>query len=139
MQRWTLSQLQQQLLSKNAQTRRQAAEALGQLKDGRAVEALLMALTGGERDLLVKHAAAEALEEIADPQAVPALVEALQHHQDEFVRAFAAGILGKLGGVQVVDVLVKALQEGGGVDGMAVRGAAARALGEIGDSQEGGP
>src|SRR5258706_14057918 len=96
MQRWTLSQLQQQLLSKNAQTRRQAAEALGQLKDGRAVEALLMALTGGERDLLVKHAAAEALEEIADPQAVPGLGEGLPNTQEECVRAFRWGMLGEI-------------------------------------------
>jgi hypothetical protein len=133
MQQESLWQFQQQLRSANAQTRRHAAEKLGQLKDGRAVEALLVALTGEERDWLVQEAAAKALGEIGDPQAVPALVEALQHHQDEFVRAFAAWTLGKLAGTQVVDVLVKVLLEGSGLDGMAVREAAAATLGEIGD------
>ena len=124
---------QQQLQSANAETRRYAAERLGQLKDRRAVEALLVALTGGERDSRVQYAAATALREIGDPRAVPALVETLQHHEDDFVRVFAAWILGKLADTQVVDVLVKVLQEGSGLDGMAVRGAAAGTLGEIGD------
>jgi HEAT repeat protein len=133
MQQESLWQLQQQLQSANAQTRRHAAEKLGQLKDGRAVEALLVALTKGERDRLVQEAVAKALVEIRDPRAVPALIDALQHHQDEFVRVFAVWILGKLAGAQVIDVLVKALQEGRGVDGMGVRQTAAGALGEIGD------
>lgn len=139
MQQEPMWSFQQQLRSANARTRRYAAEKLGQLKDGRAVEALLVALTGGEEDLLVQYAAAEALREIGDPKAIPALAEALQHHEDESVRAFAACILGKLAGAQVVDVLVKALQEGSGLDGMGVRQAAAATLGEIGDPRAVGP
>lgn len=135
MQGSTLEQLQQQLRSANAETRRQAAEQLGQVKDGRAVEALIAALTGGERDWSVLYAVAAALEDIADPWAVPALVEALWHHQDEFVRALAAGTLGKIGDTRAVEPLARALQEGGGVEGMMVRGAAAWALGEIGGAQ----
>ena len=135
MQGSTLKQLQQQLRSANAETRRQAAEQLGQVKDGRAVEALIAALTGGERDWSVLYAVATALEDIADPWAVPALVEALWHHQDEFVRALAAGTLGKIGDTRAVEPLARALQEGGGVEGMMVRGAAAWALGEIGGAQ----
>jgi HEAT repeat protein len=87
----TLEQLQQQLRSANAETRRQAAEQLGQVKDGRTVEALIEALTGEERDLSVWYAVAEALGAIADARVVPALVEVLQHHEDDFVRAEAAG------------------------------------------------
>jgi HEAT repeat protein len=134
MQGSTLEQLQQQLQSAIPETRRQAVHQLGQLKDERAVEVLVMALTGGERDLSVWYAVARALAAIGDARAVPALVEALQHHEDDFVRAEAAGILGKIGGAQAVEVLASALQEDEGMGG-AVRAAAAWALGEIGGAQ----
>jgi HEAT repeat protein len=134
MQGSTLEQLQQQLQSANAETRRQAAEQLGQVKDERAVEVLVMALTGGERDLSVWYAVAQALVASGDARAVPALVEALQHHEDDFVRAEAAEILGKIGGAQAVEVLARALQEDRGIGGV-VRAAAAWALGEIGGTQ----
>ncbi len=132
MQGSTLEQLQQQLQSANAETRRQAAEQLGQVKDERAVEVLVMALTGGERDLSVWYAVARALVAIGDARAVPALVEALQHHEDDFVRAEAAEILGEIAGAQAVEVLARALQEDGGAGGV-VRAVAAGVLGNIGD------
>ncbi len=134
MQGPTLAQLQQQLRSANAETRRQAAEQLGQVKDERAVEVLVMALTGGERDLSVWYAVAQALVASGDARVIPALVEALQHHEDDFVRAEAAGILGKIGGAQAVEVLARALWEDRGIGGV-VRAAAAWALGEIGGTQ----
>ena len=134
MQGSTLEQLQQQLQSANAEARRQAAEQLGQVKDERAVEVLVMALTGGERDLSVWYAVAQALVASGDARVIPALVEVLQHHEDDFVRAAAAGILGKIGGVQAVEVLARALGEDRGIGGV-VRAAAAWALGEIGDPQ----
>jgi HEAT repeat protein len=132
MQGSTLEQLQQQLQSANAETRRQAVHQLGQLKDQRAVEVLIMALTGGERDLSVWYAVARALVAIGDTRAVPALVKALQQHEDDFVRAEAAEILGEIAGAQAVEVLARALQEDRGVGGV-VRAAAAGALGNIGD------
>ena len=132
MQWSTLQQLQQQLQSANAETRRQAAEQLGQCKDERAVEALIVALTGGERDLSVWYAVARALAAIGDARTVPALVEALQHHEDDFVRAGAAGILGEIAGAQAVEVLARALQEDEGMGGV-VRAVTAGVLGNIGD------
>ena len=132
MQGSTLEQLQQQLQSANAETRRQAAEQLGQVKDERAVEVLVMALTGGERDLSVWYAVAQALVASGDARAVPALVEALQHHEDDFVRAAAAEILGEIAGAQAAEVLARALQEDGGAGGV-VRAVAAGVLGNIGD------
>lgn len=91
-----------------------------------------MALTGGERDLSVWYAVARALVAIGDTRAVPALVEALQHHENDFVRAEAAVILGEIAGAQAVEVIARALQEDRGAGGV-VRAVAAGILGNIGD------
>ena len=131
MQGSTLKQLQQQLRSANAETRRQAAEQLGQVKDGRAVEALIAALTGGEGDLSVWYAVAQALVAIADARVVPALVEVLQRHEDDFVRAAAAWALGEIGGTQAVEALIAHLQ----YDKFEVLCTVAEALGKIGGDQ----
>jgi HEAT repeat protein len=132
MQWSTLEQLQQQLQSANAETRRQAVRQLGQLKDERAVEVLVMALTGGERDLSVWYAVAQILVASGDARVIPALVEVLQHHEDDFVRAGAAEILGEIAAAQSVEVLARALQEDRGAGGV-VRAVAAGVLGKIGN------
>jgi HEAT repeat protein len=86
MQGSTLERDQQQLQSANVETRRQAAEQLGQVKDGRAVEVLVMALSGGERDLSVWYAVAQIIE---------ALGRVLNDsHTESTVRQAAAKALG---------------------------------------------
>lgn len=57
--------------------REAAAEALGQLKDTRAVEPLIAALK--DDDWGVAAAAAEALGKLSDPRAVQALIAALEY------------------------------------------------------------
>ena len=131
---WTVWQLQQQLQSKNAETRRQAAEKLGSLKDGRAVDPLIAALTREARNWQVRHAVANALITLGDARTVPALVEVLQHDQDVFVQELAAETLMRIEGVPL-EVLVLVLQAGRSVVGMWARGDAAAALGNIGDAQ----
>ncbi|TAN62652.1 DEAD/DEAH box helicase [bacterium] len=70
-----------------------AAEALGELKDPRAVLPLIMVLRDKDEDWLVRQAAAEALGELKDLRAVSALIEALK---DEYVRSIAVQALGKI-------------------------------------------
>ncbi|HKF38665.1 MAG TPA: HEAT repeat domain-containing protein [Ktedonobacteraceae bacterium] len=138
MQGSTLEQLRQRLRSANAEARRQAAEQLGQLKDERAVEALIEALTREARnwpgDWQVKDTVASALITLEDARVVPALVEILQHDQDLFVQELAAETLMRIEGVPL-EVLVLVLQAGGGVVGMGGRGHAAAVLGEMGDAR----
>ena len=62
--------------SKDSDVRQAAAEALGEIKDPRAVEPLIAALKDGDSD--VRKAAAKALGEIKDPRAVEPLIAALK-------------------------------------------------------------
>jgi HEAT repeat protein len=131
-----------------------AAEALGDLGDERAVEPLLTALkndeTGGVRwkaaealsklgtysvagligalqhdDDDVRWKAAIALGEIGDPQSIPSLISVLCD-KDRFVRSRAAYALSMIG-EPAVDPLICALREGDGN----LRWGAAIALGKI--------
>ncbi|MCF8051858.1 MAG: protein kinase [Desulfobacterales bacterium] len=105
----------------------QAAEALGEIGDDRAVEPLIEALKErGYTSLQFK--AAKALGKIGDARAVEPLVEALK---DDYagVRKQAAASLGEIGDARSVEPLIDALK-----DGWTVRPAAA-ALGKIGDTR----
>jgi HEAT repeat protein len=123
-----------------------AAEALGRIRDPRAVEQLIAALK--DEEIGVREAAAKALGEISDPRAVEPLIAALR---DKEVREAAAKALDKLGwqpdkseagatywivkrqwdrcveiGIPAVEPLIKVLKDDRDV-------AAAKALGEISD------
>ena len=99
-----------------------AAEALGEIGDGRAVEPLSKTL-GGE-DEYVRRYAAEALGEIGDKRAVEPLIRVLlddDGHPNEFslaeleagVRKSAVGALGKIGDARAIDTLTWELMCGG--------------------------
>lgn len=112
--------------------RRDAAVALGQLGDARAVEPLLEALTDTEADVRVGVAGALGL--LGDLSAVEPLIRALQD-EDPGARAAAASALGQLGPVlagvadaRAVAPLIAALQDGFA----AVRDGSATALGQMG-------
>ncbi len=107
--------------------RREAAQALGEIKDARAVPPLIRALQ--DEDEGVREAAAEALGKIGDAQAVPTLIQALQDKNEE-VRKAAAEALGKIGDAQAVPTLIRTLKLKNKSWG--VRKAAAEALGKIG-------
>ena len=106
--------------------RREAAEALQEIKDPRAVEPLIGALKDEDSD--VRWAAAWALGEIKDPIAVPALSEALKDG-NAGVQCAAALALGRIKDPRAVPQLIEALKD----EDEYVRKAAAEALGEIGD------
>jgi len=88
--------------------RRSAAEALGKLKDPRAVEPLIKALK--DKDSGVRRSAAEALGKLKDPRAVEPLIGALK---DEYplVRWSVAEALGELRDPRAVEPLIKALKD----------------------------
>jgi HEAT repeat protein len=85
-----------------------AARGLGELKDSRAVPALIKVLKDKDgHDVYVRAVAAESLGEIGDTKAVSVLIGAL--NDDEwFVRKYAAGALGKLKDPRAVSGLIKA-------------------------------
>ena len=98
-----------------------AAQALGEIRDTRAVEALVAALNN------VPGAAAEALGKIGDVRAVAPLIAALES-PNHILRPAAAMALGKIGDARAIQPLIAAL---GSVDS-ATSEAAAMALGSMG-------
>jgi len=144
-------------------TRWQAAQALGELQDGRAVDPLVKALV--DNNQWVRIVAAEALGQLGDRSAVIALIQALED-ESIWVRRACVVALGQIGDEQAVaplmerlldppdsqwpeevrDAIAKALGAIGGaaiqtmIDALEhadpwVSGAAARALGQIGDPE----
>ncbi|MGA7075782.1 MAG: HEAT repeat domain-containing protein [Halobacteriota archaeon] len=79
---------------KDSGVRRDAAEALGEVGDSRAVEPLVWALN--DEDSLVRRDAAGTLKKIGDSRAVEPLIRAL-NDEDTYVRRDAEEALDKLG------------------------------------------
>ena len=102
-----------------------AANALGTIKDSRAVEPLIAALKDEDRDVRIK--AALALGDIGDPRAIEPLLFALQDESIE-VHAYAGQALGMIG-APAVEPLLAALKS----EDRSVQGDAARVLGMIKD------
>jgi len=110
--------------TKDAIIRRDAARALGVLKDACAVESLIAAL--GDNEWPARWAAADALGNIGDTNAVEPLIAALK---DETVRIHAVKALGLLGDTRAINLLVAMIND----EDKAVSTESARALGMIGD------
>ncbi len=117
---------------KNQWVRIVAAEALGQIGDRSAMHALVFALD--DPSIWVRRACVVALGQIGDEQAVAPLMERLLAPPDndwpEEVRDAIARALGAIGGI-AIQMLLDALEH---ADPW-ISGAAARALGHIGDPQ----
>ena len=112
--------------------RQAAAEALGGLKDARAIEPLIVAALN-DSDRQVREAAAKALGQIGDPQAVRTLVTVLNDQRSYVgsfhVRVAAADALGKIGDAQATKALLDVMRCG---DNLSL--VAATALVQIGAS-----
>ena len=104
--------------------RDRAARALGDLRDARAIPALIAALADGR----VGRGAVWALTQFTDPRLVAPLVGALSL-PDATARALAAGKLAELGDRAAVRGLIATLAD----EDEHVREEAARALGRLGD------
>lgn len=102
-----------------------AARELGRMRDGRAVDALISALSDGDSDVI--GAARDALVEIGEP-AVSGLSLRL-NGPDESVRRRAAEILGSIGDARAVPLLIDALTD------PHCRAVVIEALGQIGDAR----
>lgn len=106
--------------------KRAAVQALGDIGDRRALPALLQALkTERETDEEVPRA----LGKLGDPRIVPALVEAYQRTGWISRHRAILEALGRLGGETALQQCVKAIK----YDSWTVKGAAARALGQMKD------
>ncbi len=110
----------------SAETRQQAAEALGESHLSEAPAALLAAAKDKNAD--VRQSVAGALGRIGDARAVPTLKELLQD-QSADVRECAVGSLGEIRDRTALEALVGALKS----SDPAVRRSAAEALGQRGD------
>ena len=118
------------LRSESDYVRGNAAEALGEIGDARAVKPLTQAF---EFDLMAypyaRRKAEEALVKMGD-RAVEPLIQALKE-EDEYVRPEVAKVLGNIRDLRAVEPLVQALKD----EDWAVRGTAAKALGNLGDKR----
>ena len=108
--------------------RENAAEALGLLRDRRAVEPLINALNDSDEE--VRWKAAWALGNIGDKKAIKPLIYALNDDRWS-VRRFAVTALGKIGDKSAVGSLINALND----PDWHVRKYAANSLGKIGDER----
>lgn len=97
------------LNDQDSRIRAAAAEALGELGDPSAIEALGTALAK-DTDSDVREAAAEALGEVGSPNAVQVLRTGLKDG-DEDVRAAVVDALGEIGGPEAERVLRQALAD----------------------------
>jgi HEAT repeat protein len=111
-------------------TRWQAAQALGELEDSRAVPSLIQALDDSNQ--WVRIVAAEALGQVGDQEATSALLAAL-NDDSIWVRRASVVALGQLGSTQAVQpILQRVLGPPDNEWPEALRDAAADALGAIG-------
>jgi hypothetical protein len=113
----------------NAETRKMAAQGLGEIEDPRAVAALSQALMN-DYDNEVRRWAAWALGEIEDPNGIPALSHALRNDTYGPARRWSAWALGEIEDPRGIAALVHTLQSD---DYSEARRWAAWALGEIED------
>jgi HEAT repeat protein len=109
----------------SAIARRNAATALGKIKDTSAVEPLIATLK--DEDLIVRRNAAAALGQIKDARAAEPLIAALKD-KSSIVRRDAAIALGQIKDACAVESLIAVLKDKDAI----VRANAATALGEIG-------
>lgn len=107
--------------------RAKAAEALGELCDSRAIDALVSSIFN-DSDYNVRGTAATALGKIEDRRAVPKLIEAIDQG---YATESAIKALGEIGGSQAVDKLIGLLSSED--DGEVFE--AVEALGKIGDKR----
>lgn len=121
-----LATLLHTLQAGEAEMRGIAAVGLGKIKDRRAVEPLMAALS--DDDDTLRANAAWALGELKESRAVEPILMLLKDEWS-YPRQQAAVALGKIGGPQAVDGLIAALAH----PDMHVRAAAIESLGRIGD------
>jgi HEAT repeat protein len=108
--------------------RKTAVEALGELRDFRALEPLLAALT--DESPGVREAAARGLGKMRNPQAAEPLLKLLDTTQPWSLRMAAVEALGEIGDPQAVEPLLDILRSG---DSWRLRRTAIEALGKIKD------
>ena len=121
-------QLIDELKNDDALVRRQAAQALGEIKDPRAVKPLIGLLQ--DKDPLIRRHTVNALGKIGDPRGASPLVAILKDETEQsHVRMTAAQALGRIGEERAVEPLIAALND----NHWTVRSSAAQALGRIGD------
>ncbi len=118
------------LKDKNSEVQKNAARALGEIKDRRAVKPLIVVL--GEGDKAFRKIVVEALGRIKDPRAMETLIFVLANKdEDEDTRWEAAAALGRMKDSRSVKVFITALKD----KSKDIRAVAAAALGEIKDTQ----
>ncbi len=110
---------------RDAEVRRQAAEALGLMGDEQALAPLVFCLN--DEDISVRIAAARALGQIGDARAVDALT-ALVGQEPQELAAVAIEALGEIGDAEATPVLIAALVD----EDPSLRETASKALAQIG-------
>jgi len=94
------------LNNKSLQVRLYVIDALGEIKDRRALEPLMKAFESKE----LRGRAAMALRYFKEPRVIKLLIGAL-HDQDAYIRSVSAEALGEIGDKQAVDPIIELLND----------------------------
>lgn len=119
-------------LSSNVEIKDYAAKALGKIGDARAVSHLMTLLRSRHYD--VRQVAAEALGKIGDKRAVDRLIRLLDKKGNPFEQRAVAEALGKIGDLKAVKPLIELVNNPRDVDGMRSE-KVIEALGRLGDTR----
>jgi len=115
------------LKNPDSNVRKESVDKLGETKDKRIIEPLILVLN--DENHQVRFKAAESLGGMGEP-AVEPLIKALKECEGESKR-FVTFALKKIGDANVVDHLIQSLND----EDWGVRKVAARSLGELGDKR----
>jgi HEAT repeat protein len=115
------------LTTPDPDVRKFVIDTLGDIKDSRAVPAMITRLVDDD-DENIRVAAAEALGKIRDPRAVDALMACLNRHQHGWLDYAAAEALGEIGDQRALGPLLAAL------DRSSLREPVLESLGKIGNA-----
>ncbi len=107
-----------------------AVEALGKIKDPRAIPGLATVLHNQNVESDLRESAAKAMGNIGDADAIPALIQAMNTDNEMYVRLTAARALGTIGDSRALSALAKTLHT---ARWHQLRCTAIYSLGEIGD------
>lgn len=112
-----------------------AIEALGKIRDERAIDPLVFIMRGEryqEGVTVMQKVSAAALESIGGDRTVKLLLEIVQDKNSEIkLRSLAARVLGRIKDKSIVEPLIKMLKD----EDPVIKGIVARLLGELGDER----
>ena len=106
---WSKQILVNLIYDKSPQVKARALEAIGNIKESKALDQVIKSLK--DREVSVRMAAAIALEKITDEGCIHKLIELFTNSKDPFTREIASKILAKIGDSRTTKVFLDSLRD----------------------------